>query len=171
MWDGEQTECSLSASSHYPILVGGMPKTKSHWRDILLSWKIGSDVNVCASRNGWLRTLSKKWNGWQPRKRPVSTQGKLAVWLLCVRDAPVIEMIAKPALPNMVWWYSLQTMCNALGLDWRLTRRWSDYSLQCPIKLNHSLLVFELMCLSEQRLLQCRAVMRSKASENRSNST
>ena len=35
--------------------------------------------------------------------RTVSTQEKLAVWLLCVRDAPVIEMIAKPALPNMVW--------------------------------------------------------------------
>ena len=33
--------------------------------------------------------------------RTVSTQDKLAVWLLCVRDAPVIEMIAKPALP--IW--------------------------------------------------------------------
>ena len=32
--------------------------------------------------------------------RPLSTQGSLAVWVLCVYDAPIIEMIAKPALPS-----------------------------------------------------------------------
>lgn len=33
---------------------------------------------------------------------------------VCAYDALVIEMIAKPALPEMVQRYSLQAMCNAL---------------------------------------------------------
>ena len=37
--------------------------------------------------------------------------------LMCACDTLVIEMIAKPALPKMVQWYSLQAMCNALLLD------------------------------------------------------
>ena len=34
------------------------------------------------------------------------------------------------------------TMCNARSLDWRLIRRWSDYSLQCLIRRNCSSLLF-----------------------------
>jgi len=56
----------------------------------------------------------------------------------CVCDTPVIEMIAKPALPVMVRWYSLQATCNAFLLDRRLYRRWSDYSLQCRIRNNQA---------------------------------
>jgi hypothetical protein len=33
---------------------------------------------------------------------------------VCAYDTLVIEMIAKPALPVMVQWYSLQVTCNAL---------------------------------------------------------
>jgi len=43
-----------SSSLHYPA-AGRMPETQSHWRDILLSWNIGSDMTFAKSE--WLR-----WN-------------------------------------------------------------------------------------------------------------
>ncbi len=82
-----------------------------------------------------------KWDGRQPRQRDPSSyrsawlyRSYMCVWYAGNRDD------SKTCSSNLVQWYSLTATCNgycgAQFLDRRLTRRWSDCSLQCLRKNN-----------------------------------
>jgi hypothetical protein len=90
-------DCQLSASIDYPIFAGGMPQVAKRRK---CSAKPAASIVVMV--NGDSETDDNLGNG----NRQCAAASP-SVWVLHMCDTPVIEMIAKPALP--LWGLVIRT--------------------------------------------------------------